>query len=77
MEALRERIEAAFEDTLRSVELLVPYDQGARLSELYEVASDLDREERPDGVLVRARLGAADLHRFEDLDVNGADPARG
>jgi GTP-binding protein HflX len=75
IEGLCERIEAAFEDTLRSVELLVPYDQGARLSELHQVASELTREERPDGVLVQARVPVAELHRFEDLSTNGADPS--
>jgi GTP-binding protein HflX len=64
---LRERIEAAFEDTLAEVELLVPYSEGARLHELHELAGDLERSEREDGVLVRARLPIAELHRFEDL----------
>jgi GTPase len=69
VEALHERIEAAFEDTLAEVELLVPYSEGARLHELYELAGDLDRTERGDGVLVRARVPRAELHRFDDLAV--------
>ena len=68
---LRSRVEAAFEDTLRAVELLVPYSAGGRLSELYEIAGDLEREERDDGVLVKARVPAAELHRFADLAANG------
>jgi GTPase len=64
---LRERIEVAFEDTLAEVELLVPYSQGARLHQLYEIAGELDRVERGDGVLVHARIPMSDLHRFEDL----------
>jgi GTPase len=64
---LRERVEAAFEDTLAEVELLVPYSEGARLSELHEVAGDLERTEREDGVLVRARVPVAEMHRFDDL----------
>ncbi len=67
LEALRERIEAAFEDTLAEIELLVPYSEGQRLHELYEVAGDLERTEREDGVLVRAKVPVAELHRFEDL----------
>jgi GTPase len=67
MDKLRERIEAAFEDTLAEVELLVPYEEGARLHELHEVAGDLERTERDDGVLVHARVPVAELHRFEDL----------
>jgi GTP-binding protein HflX len=67
MGELRERVEKAFEETLAEVELLVPYSEGARLHELHEVAGDLDRVEREDGVLVRAKVPRAELHRFEDL----------
>ena len=67
IEELRGRIEAAFEDTLAEVELLVPYSEGARLSELHEVAGDLERTERADGVLVHAKVPVAEMHRFDDL----------
>ena len=56
LDELRERIEAAFEETLAEVELLVPYAEGGRLHELHEVAGDLERTEREDGVLVHARV---------------------
>ena len=69
IEGLRKRIETAFEDTLAEVELLVPYAEGARLHELHEVAGDLERTEREDGVLVRARVPIAELHRFDSLAV--------
>ncbi|HET8638662.1 MAG TPA: GTPase HflX [Solirubrobacterales bacterium] len=69
LEGLRARIESAFEDTLAEVELLVPYAEGARLHELHEVAGDLVRTEREDGVLVKARVPVAELHRFDDLAV--------
>jgi GTPase len=69
IEELLERVEAAFEDTLAEVELLVPYSEGARLHELHEVAGDLERTEREDGVLVHARVPRAELHRFDDLAV--------
>jgi GTP-binding protein HflX len=69
LEHLRERIEAAFEETLTEVELLIPYSQGDRLHELHEVAGDLERTEREDGVLVRAKVPSAELHRFSDLAV--------
>jgi GTP-binding protein HflX len=72
IDGLRERIEAAFEDTLAEVELLVPYSEGARLSELHEVAGDLERTEREDGVFVHARVPVAELHRFEDLRTTAA-----
>jgi len=69
IETLRERVEVAFADTLAEVELLVPYSEGARLHELHEVAGDLERTERGDGVLVHAKVPRAELHRFEDLAV--------
>jgi GTP-binding protein HflX len=72
IEELRDRLEGAFEETLREVELLVPYSEGARLHELHELAGELERTDRGDGVLVRARVPAAELHRFKDLSVNGA-----
>jgi GTP-binding protein HflX len=69
LDELRGRVEAAFEETLATVELLIPYAQGARLHELHEVAGGLERTDREDGVLVRARVPAAELHRFDDLIV--------
>ncbi|HVY76900.1 MAG TPA: GTPase HflX [Solirubrobacterales bacterium] len=69
LDELRERIERAFEDTLAEVELLVPYAEGGRLHELHEIAGDLERTEREDGVLVRAKVPVAELHRFDDLAV--------
>jgi GTPase len=74
LDELRDRIESAFEETLREVELLVPYADGGRLSELHELAGDLERSERADGVLVRARIPAALRHRFADLELDGAAP---
>ncbi|HEU5106559.1 MAG TPA: GTPase HflX [Solirubrobacterales bacterium] len=69
LDRLRERIEEAFEETLTEVELLIPYSQGGRLHELHEVAGDLERTEREDGVLVHAKVPSAELHRFSDLAV--------
>ncbi|HZJ28608.1 MAG TPA: GTPase HflX [Solirubrobacterales bacterium] len=70
LEVLRGRIEAEFAATLSAVELLVPYEEGGRLSDLHELAGDLERDERADGVLVRAMLPASELYRFEDLRVS-------
>jgi GTP-binding protein HflX len=72
LEELRDRIESTFEEALSSVDLLLPYSEGAVLAELHEVAGDLDREDRPDGVLVHARVPSALAHRFADFALNGA-----
>ena len=72
VDELRDQVEKSFEDTLASVEYLIPYSAGARLHELHELAGELDRTDRSDGVLVRAKVPTAELHRFADLSVNGA-----
>ncbi len=51
------------------VELFVPYSEGARLHDLHEVAGRIDREDEADGVRVRTRLPAGQMHRFDDLTV--------
>jgi GTPase len=71
LDGLRDRIAAAFEEMLRPVELLLPYSEGATLSELHRLAGDLEREDRAEGVLVRARVPAALMHRFAEFAVNG------
>jgi GTPase len=77
LDDLRDLIEASFAEAQQEVELLVPYEEGARLAELHEVAGDLERTERPDGVLVRARVPAALAHRFAGFAVNGHRAAPG
>jgi GTP-binding protein HflX len=69
LDTLRERIEKAFEETLTEVKLLIPYSEGGRLHELHEVAGDLERTDREDGVLVHAKVPSAEMHRFQDLAV--------
>jgi GTP-binding protein HflX len=76
LDDLRDAIAVAFEETLRPVEVLVPYDAGDRLSELHDLAGRVEREDRPEGVLVKARVPAALAHRFEDLATeNGSEPS--
>lgn len=67
LDGLRAEMERAFEETMAAVELLVPYAEGARLHELHEVAGKVEREDGPDGVLVRTRLPLGEMHRFADL----------
>jgi len=73
LDELREQIEARFLRTLRPMDLLVPYEEGGRLSELHDVAGELEREDTPDGVRVRARVPAGVAPRFERFARNGAD----
>ncbi len=71
IEALGERIEEEFRRSLRSVDLLLPYAEGARLAELHDVAGDLERTDTADGVRVRARLPATLAERYARYSVNG------
>ena len=72
LEQLREQIGARFLATLRPMELLVPYAEGGRLSELHDVAGEMEREDTPEGVVVRALVPATAAARFERFAVNGA-----
>jgi GTP-binding protein HflX len=68
---LRERIEEEFARTLSEVELLLPYDEGARLAELHQLAGDLEREDTADGVRIRARLPTPAAARYERFALSG------
>jgi GTPase len=71
LDELREAIEARFLATLRPMDLLLPYEEGGTLSELHELAGELERTDTAEGVLVRARVPAAAAPRFERFELNG------
>src|SRR5262245_2657390 len=67
LEALRERIAERFADRFEPVRLLLPYEEGGKLAELYALGAPIDeREDHADGVLVRARLPRRELRRFAE-----------
>jgi GTPase len=72
LDALREAIEARFLASLERMELLVPYEEGGSLSELHELAGELERRDTPEGVRVRARVPASAAPRFERFSSNGS-----
>jgi GTPase len=71
LDDLREAIEARFLKTLTPMELLVPYREGGTLSELHELAGELEREDTAEGVRIRARVPSAAAPRFERFSENG------
>jgi len=75
IDELLDEIAESFARTLEPVELLIPYGEGATLNELHEIAGSLDREDRADGVLVRARVPSRLAHRFRDYAVDGRSAA--
>ena len=76
LEELRAAIAAHFAERFEAVRLLLPYEDGGKLAELYELGAPIDeRIDKPEGVFVRARLGHADLRRFAPFLVLEEDEA--
>jgi GTP-binding protein HflX len=71
IEDLADAIEARFLSSLRPMDLLVPYGEGGRLSELHDLAGEMEREDTAEGVRVRARVPAGVAARFERFEVDG------
>ncbi len=71
LEEFGEEVERMFRATLRSVDLLLPYSEGARLAELHAIAGDLTREDTPEGVRVHARVPGAVADRYARYASNG------
>jgi len=71
LEDLADAIEARFLSSLRPMDLLVPYGEGGRLSELHDLAGEMEREDTAEGVRVKARVPAGVASRFERFEVNG------
>jgi GTPase len=71
---LEQAIERELARSLRRVDLLVPFADGAQLAELHALDGRLAREDTPEGVRVTARLPAPVAARFERFSVNGHRP---
>ena len=65
MEDLRARIADRFSDLFEPVRLLLPYQDGGKLNELYALGAPIEeREDTSEGVLVLARLPRREINRF-------------
>jgi GTP-binding protein HflX len=71
LDDLRAAVEARFLATLLPMELLLPYGEGGTLSELHDLAGELERTDTAEGVRIRARVPAAAAPRFERFSTNG------
>jgi GTP-binding protein HflX len=83
LDDLKHRIAERFGERFEPVRLLIPYDEGGKLAELYALGAPVDeRADRPDGVFVRARLPRREIRRFapylivEEPDSERETPAR-
>jgi GTP-binding protein HflX len=74
LDELKGRIAKRFAERLRPVRLLVPYDEGRILAELYELGAPIDeRLDTAEGVIVLAQLPQREVPRFAPYLV--AEPA--
>ena len=74
LDELKGRIATRFAERLRPVRLLVPFDEGRILAELYELGAPIDeRLDTPEGVVVLAQLPQREVPRFAPYLV--AEPA--
>jgi GTPase len=65
LDELRANLATFFADRFEPVELLLPYEDGGRLAELYALGAPIvERVDREDGVYVRAHLPHRELRRF-------------
>jgi GTPase len=65
LDDLRSRIADRFADLFEPVRLLLPYQDGGKLNELYALGAPIDeREDTSEGVLVLARLPRREINRF-------------
>ena len=65
LDGLRARVAERFADRFEAVHLILPYEDGGKLAELYALGAPVDeREDQADGVHVRARLPHREVRRF-------------
>jgi GTP-binding protein HflX len=73
-EDLQAAIGDHFSDRFDVVRLLLPYEEGAKLAELYALGAPIEeRIDGPDGVLIHAHLPRRDLRRFAQFLVAEAE----
>ena len=74
IEELKARVAERFADRFDEVRLLVPYDEGRVLSDLYALGAPIDeRTDTEQGVVVRARLPHREVRRFAPYLVAGLE----
>jgi GTP-binding protein HflX len=76
LEELKNRVAGLFSDRFEDVRLLVPYEDGKALAELYDLGAPIaERRDTPEGVRVRARLPRREIPRFARFLVAGETEA--
>jgi GTP-binding protein HflX len=77
LDELMAALAAHFDDRWTRVRMLVPYSEGARLSELYALGTPIEeRSDTAEGVMIIARLPRRDLPRFAPFVIADSAPGR-
>ena len=72
LDDVKSRVAELFSDRFEDVRLLVPYEEGRVLAQLYGLGAPIaDRRDTPEGVRVRARLPRREIARFAPFLVAG------
>jgi GTP-binding protein HflX len=72
LDALKQRVAELFSDRFEDVRLLVPYEDGRVVAELYDLGAPIaERRDTAEGVRVRARLPRREVARFARYLVAG------
>jgi GTP-binding protein HflX len=74
LELLQARLARFFDRALRPARLLFPYSEAGEMHRLRGIASDVREEHTPDGVILEARLPAAEAGRYARFRVEPALP---
>ncbi len=69
IDQLRQRIEDVFVAELSAVDLLLPFAAGAQIAELHGLATQIEREDTPQGVHIKALLPPEVAERFQRFAV--------
>jgi GTPase len=78
LDELRARIAERFAERFEAVRLLIPYDEGGKLNELYALGTPIEqREDTDEGVLLVARLPRREVRRFARYLVASSEAAAG
>lgn len=77
LDDLRARLAARFADRFEPVRLLIPHDQAAALSELYELGAPIEeRRDEAEGVYILARLSPSALGRLSRFVLPSGEQSR-
>lgn len=68
---LLETIERALVMNMRLVRLLIPYERGELISQLFNVANVENQEHTNDGVILTVQLPAAIKHQYQEFQLEG------